>query len=242
MTTMTGVAMKSSAAGLPPEIPEGWARHCRAILREREIDEDNYQNKLVKERLMDSMATPCILALIENAGALADVDPEEPLRRLALNRRTVNRWLNGEVQAHARTFFGLLIVGLRREIDDVTLPDSTTVIWEAVSRTVAIIREKELGRSRALPRREDFACVRELMQDPRADELLPPDPGEEERDRAAADALIGELQRLMIRRFPGGMIRSARDIVSAVGEWAEAYVLFRLGLLWDWEFLDEDAV
>ena len=49
-----------------------------------------------------------VLALIENARVLGDVDTEEVLKRMGLDRGTPNRWLRGAVQPHPRMFFGLL--------------------------------------------------------------------------------------------------------------------------------------
>jgi hypothetical protein len=222
------------------ELPGRWAAHGRRILEARQIDPDHYQSKVVKERLLDAMAVPNVLALIENARELDDLDSVEVMRRLVLDRGTPNRWLRDAVQPHARMFFGLLVMGLRREIGDVSLPGNRTVIWESVTRTMAIIREKELGGPRKRPKRADIACVRSLMRHADADLLAPP------RDESSWEAdqvteLLAEVADETRRSTRSGAV-SAGDVLAAVREWAVPYVLFRLGLFEEWRMLDEVAV
>lgn len=222
------------------ELPRRWASHGRKVLEACKIDPDRYQSKIVKERLLDAMAVPNVLALIENARELDDLDSAEVMSRLVLDRGTPNRWLRDAVQPHARMFFGLLVMGLRREIGDVSLPGNRTVIWESVTRTMAIIREKELGGPRKRPKRVDVACVRSLMRHEDADLLAPPR-DESSWDAAQVRELLAEVAAETRRCTRSGQI-SAGDVLAAIREWAMPYVLFRLGLFEEWRLLDEVAV
>lgn len=218
----------------PWELPARWRAFGRSILEGRKIDLDLYQSKTVKERLLDALAAHNIIALAENARELSGVDDEEVWARLALNRRTPNRWIKGEVLPHARMFFGTLVIGLRREIGEVSLPGNRVLIWRAVSTTVAIIREKELGRDRRPPAPAEFACVRCLMRQPDADLLAARRDDEAPPDPRRVDELISRVA------WATGL-KSAAAAVSIIREWAEPYVLFRLGLHWELGFLDEDV-
>jgi hypothetical protein len=222
------------------ELPRRWAAHGSSILRSRGIDPDRYQSKVVKERLLDAMAVPNILALLEDPRNRGDLDAAEVVERLVLDRGTPNRWLRDAVQPHARMFFGLLVMGLRRESDDVVLPENKRIIWESVRRTLAIIREKELGGPRVPPKRAELACVGSLLRHPGAD-LLAPGGGDAPPDPKDVDELLEDVARktrdaIAPERF------SAADTVRAIRAWAEPYVLFRLGLLWEWRWIDDDAV
>ena len=133
---------------------------------------------------------------------MGGTDGDEVVERLGLHRGTPNRWLRNEVQPHARLFFGLLTLGLRKEIAEVNLPRNREVLWQAISRTIAIIREKECGRGYRCPIPEEWACVWWLMRHPWADELTPgssraADPS---RVREVIDAIACETRK----RFPGG--------------------------------------
>lgn len=217
-------------------LPEGWLRLGCALLEERGIDESNYRNRTVKERLMEAMAVPNILALVEHARKL---EPGGALERLGLHRGTPNRWLKNETQPHAREFFGLLLVGLRKELSEVRLPGNRQVIWEAVSRTLAIIREKECERDRRHPTREEFVCVWWSMRHPSANELTP---DQSEPDLARIKEMFADVVHQTQKAVPGGVIRTTELARRALMEWALPYTLFRIGLLSDWEFLDEAAM
>src|SRR4051794_9877990 len=103
---MTGAAVGEKMAPKYPvwrnQIPSRWAELGRAVLLARGIDQDHYRNKLVKERLMDAMAVPHILDLLDGARSLDGMNEEAVVNRLVLHRATPNRWLNDEVQPHAR--------------------------------------------------------------------------------------------------------------------------------------------
>jgi len=216
-------------------LPDKWTEHGCEILRLRGIDEETYRHKTIKQRLMDAMAASNISALLHHAGC----DEEEVAKRLVLHPKTANRWLNNEVLPHARIFFGLLVVVLRKEIDEVRLPRNRVVAWEAISRTIAIIREKECGGDRKYLSREEFSCVRSMMRHPHADELSP---GNDEPDPILVRDVVEGVADQTRMAFPGGMLRTHRLVKNAIDAWAEPYVLFRLGLLKSWEFLDDFAV
>lgn len=236
-----GAGMATERLAWTGELPRRWAAHGRAILESRGIDPDRYESKAVKERLLDAMAVPNILALLEDPRNRGDVDADEVVERLVLDRSTPNRWLRDAVQPHARMFFGLLVMGLRRESDEVILPENRKIIWEAVRRTLAIIREKELGGPRVPPSRAELACVRSLIRHPAADLLAPrgedESPPSREEGYELLEDVAGKTRRVInFERF------SATDARGAIRMWAEPYVLFRLGLLWEWEWIDEVAV
>jgi hypothetical protein len=223
-------------------LPERWEELALHLLETRtKFTADQYQNKIIKERLLDAMATPNITALLDAGGRLDGLDAEEVAGRLALDRGTINRWIRGAVQPHARMFFGILVMGLRRGIDEVDLPGTKAIIWEAVSTTMGTIREKELGRDRRLPSREDFVLVRTLMRHADADAFVPaPDEGERP-DPEICSRILPEILNASCAERPTIRRLGVEGALSSVLEWAEAYALFRTGLLWEWRPLDEDA-
>jgi len=207
-----------------------WIRHGIEHLAERGIEDSKYRNKVIKERLMDSMAVPYILALIEHAGADADA-----VARLGWHRGTPNRWLKNETQPHAREFFGLLLVGLRKEISEVPLPTSRKAIGETVGRTLAIIREKECDEERRQPTWEELMCVRWFHRHPHSNTSLG------NVFQITAGDVIEDVARKLSHRFPLGAWTYAA-VGQAADEWALPYVLFRIGLLDGWEFLDAEVL
>jgi hypothetical protein len=218
-------------------LPGEWFDLGRKILQARGIEELHYQNKTIKERLLDSMAVPNILALVESARrSMGGTDGEEVVERLGLHRGTPNRWLKNESQPHARLFFGLLTLGLRKEIHEVNLPRNREVLWQAISRTIAIIREKECGRDRRCPSREEFAFVRLLMRHPHSDVLLG------NRHTSTEKDVLRDVLRVVRSQFSGEVVQSAEDAQRTAAEWLRPYLLFRIGLLHEWEFLDDEVV
>jgi hypothetical protein len=217
-------------------LPEAWTRLGCALLNERGIDEENYRKKTVKERLMDAMAVPNIEALIEHARTH---EAGGALKRIGLHPGTPNRWLKHETQPHAREFFGLLLVGLRKEMSEVRLPRNREVIWEAVSRTLAVIRVKECERDRRRPSHKEFSCVWWLMRHPSANEMVPDRSGP---DQSRIEEMLADIACKTQKTVPGESVRAEEFVRQAIMEWAIPYTLFRIGLLNDWEFLDEAAL
>jgi hypothetical protein len=224
-------------------LPERWAELALHILEtQTEFTSDQYQNKIIKERLLDAMASPNIRALLEAGGRLEGLDSEEIADRLVLDRGTINRWLRGAVQPHARMFFGILVLGLRRGIGEVELPETKTIIWESVSTTMGTIRKKELGRDGKLPTREEFVLVQTLMRHPGADALVPALNAPANLDPIVYEGILPEILETSCEMMPSLRLMGVKAALSAILDWAEVYALFRTGLLWEWRSLDEDAV
>jgi hypothetical protein len=233
---MVDPAMQERQAAWPDAIRSWWLDVGLETLQDQGIKERHYQNKNTKERLLDAMAVPNILALIEHARSMEGTDEDEVVKRLGLDPCTPNRWWKNEVQVHPRTFFGLLVIGLREEIHKIHFPSNRDVILEAVSRTVAIIREKECGGDRRCPTREELACVKLLVTHPHSDVLLGHHRNVSEED--IFKAVLRELRK----RVPTRLIGSVADVRTAAAQWLRPYLLFRIGLLLEWGFLDGEAV
>lgn len=146
-----------------------WEKACIEILRGNRKGVDLYRSRTIKERLMDAMAWPNTSALVKAAKGTGRMTLRDVAGRLCLDDRTLERWQKGVVQPHPRTFFGLLYVGLRKEVVDVAYPDSRDVLWDAVIATLRMNRAKELRQRTRRPRRDEFVLVRQLMRHPRAD-------------------------------------------------------------------------
>jgi hypothetical protein len=176
---------------------------------------------------MDSMAVSNIFALIEeNRGVKT---------RLGLNRSTTNRWLTKKSQPHAREFFGLVVVGLREELSELTLPTLRTVMWDAVRRTLALIRQKDCQQGWRLPTWKEFASVREFHRHPKSNLLLGAS------DPLLVGDVITSVTRRLAQQFPREQVWENASVKQAIVEWALPYVLFRIGLLDKWTFLDDEA-
>ena len=222
-------------------LAEEWLRLGIDILNEKNIQELNYQNEIIKERLLQSMGLTYWKALTRQA----ESDPfkltiEDIGKKLGMHRATYNRWVTDDTYIPPLgTFIGTILLVLRQEIGEVAFPSNRAVIWQAVSRTIAMIRETECGKDRQAPSKEEFACLRRLMRDPRAGELIPengdPDP-------LRVRDIIEDVSCDVRRMFPSGRLQTPRMVKLTIDEWAEPYVLFCIGLLPGWEFLDEIAV
>lgn len=219
-------------------LPVEWLGLGLEVLKAAKTDEELFRNKMVKERLLDAMAAHNVDALVEHARKHAGIGDDEVAKRLGLHRGTPIRWIKGRSQPHARLFFGVLVLGLRKEINEVSLPRRKEVIWEAVSRTLALIRERECGKDYRRPRQEEFACLRYLMRHPWGGELAL---GKEEANLSHVRKVLEDVGLEVNRLFPCGALGSLRAVKDTIDDWADAYALFRLGLPSDWEFLDEYA-
>lgn len=232
-----------SPTGLDP----AWERACIEILRGNRKGVDLYRSRTIKERLMDAMAWPNTNALVKTAKGTGRMTLRDVAGRLCLDDRTLERWQKGVVQPHPRTFFGLLYVGLRKEVVDVAYPDSRDVLWDAVTATLRMNRAKELRQRTRRPRRDEFVLVRQLLRHPRADlfapsthaQAVPPTGAEIER-------VLAQVIKEARGRADGPSLANPAAALSAIGDWALPYALFRFGLPFELgvilEALDDHAV
>jgi hypothetical protein len=155
-------------------LSEEWIELGCAILDELDIDESDYSNKIIKERLLDAMSAPNILALINKAGSIGGVDEGVVLERLGLDRGTPHRWFKNEVQPHPRMFFGLLVRGLYKELQEAVpyLPDNGQIRWESISRTMGIIQDRELGQGFDLRLMPAVKEVGDILPDGKGKKLI----------------------------------------------------------------------
>lgn len=236
--------MSNQKAVRPRNVPLSWLAAAVRYLRSKGIKEATFRNRIMKERFMDALAVPNIIALIPHlpyttVSAHPKLDPKagaEALELLGFDRATVYRWIAYKTKPDPRVFFGLVLIGLQKEINEVSLPRRKDVISDGVLLTVGITRSKECGQEFRLPTREEFACLRSVMRHPSGDVFLG------SRDRAAEEAVLTDVALEVRKSFPLGKIRSSADVYKAIKEWRLPYTLFRVGILQEWEFLNDEAV
>lgn len=215
----------------------GWQEFIKAG-----IDEGNYQNEVLRDRLLKSIAFVYWKALTEFAERdrlVSKRDASELIdqaigRFLGVHASTSGRWVKGETLPTADKLFGAVVLVLRKELGEISFPPNREVAWRAVSRTMSLIREAECGGDRREITREEFACVWLLGRHSNADALLGG------KSVAARDAVIDDIANELYRRFRNNQSRRLVNAVAA--EWVRPYLFFSLGLLPCWEFLDDDAV
>ncbi len=231
--------VKYPTDGLPPE----WIGVAVEMLTSRRIGVDLYRARTVKERLMEGMAWPNITALIKFArqdsrsrGHIGD--------RLCLDPRTLERWAKKAVQPHPRSFFGLLYVGLRREIADdlITYPTSRAVIAEAVCSTLQIICKKDIGHPVRRPELDGLVLIRRFMRHRLAGRVARAISGGD--GSTVKDEITSILVSLIPKpagqksdRFPEPA--KAKAALATINDLAVAYALFRFGLPDEMGFLLE---
>ena len=206
------------------------------------VDETNYQNEVLKDRLLKSIAFVYWQALTAYADAerlVPKLNNDELIdqaigRRLGVHASTSGRWVRGETLPTADKVFGTVVVVLRRELSEIGFPTNREVAWRTVSRTLSLVREVECRRDRRAITREEFTCVWLLGRHPDADAMLGGKPA------AARQAVSTDVFNELRRRFPG--VTSSRFVQVTAGEWIRPYLFFALGLLRDWEFLNDDTV
>lgn len=216
-------------------LPVEWLNLGLEILEKKNLAEERYRSTIIRDRLLDCMAHINIKTLLGS-----DTPDEAMLNRMQWHRSTPNKWLNGQTVPNARMFFGILFVGLRKEITEVELPPKRIVIWEAVSHTLAIIRKRECGKKDyRCPSKREFFCVHHFMRHPWADELIP---DRKNSNRSRITAVFRDICIRAQQSSPNLNIVNTRIVSQAITDWAEPYTLFCIGILNGWEFLDEHAV
>lgn len=232
-----------SAAGLPP----AWEEACVQTLRINRKNVDVYRSRMIKERLMDAATWPNTNALVASAKSPERTSLRDVAERLSLDGRTLERWQAGAVLPHPRTFFGLLYFSLRKEVVDVEYPNSRDVVWDAVRATLRIIRAKELRQRTRRPRRDEVVLMRQFMRHPQADCFAPTaDAGIETPAENQTEEVLSQVIKEAGRRTMGPSLKNAAAALSAIGDWALPYALFRYGLPFEMSFmlelLDADPV
>jgi hypothetical protein len=203
------------------------------------IDCENFQREVIKDRLLKSIAFVYWTTLTDYAKAEHGLHVEDIGRRLGVNRSTYNHWIKEENCPAAEKFFGVLVIVLKKEIQDVGFPCNREVSWRGVKRTLGLIRERECGLVRREPDREELACIRFVTCHRLGGKLVPKD---RHIDSGAQEVVFTDALRYLRKRFPNGRIRSSRLISQVIADWARPYVLFRVGLLKGWESLDDGAI
>lgn len=231
-----------------PGFPD-WSQHPQDVWAEegfRLLDKlgkhpTNYSNKVMKDRVLESVTFAYWRALVTCAGRLTpsicegDELVEQALgRRLGVNRSTTSRWMSGKTAPDGDKVFGGLLFAVKKEIHEVGFPRNREVAWQAVSRTFAIICDEDLNRGRRPIGREEFACVWWLARHPTGGHYL-------ESGDAAVQAEVHRSVFAEVRRYFPGLTSSAY-VPAAVREWLIPYLLFLVGLPPMWEALDDAAI
>src|SRR4051812_41238271 len=100
-------------------LSEEWHHLGLEVLRVLGIEETNYQNEKVKDRLLQSVALCYWDALTRYARAEKGLTVEDIGKRLGVHRATVNRWMAEEHLSHPDKFFGAIVVVLREEMQQI---------------------------------------------------------------------------------------------------------------------------
>lgn len=219
-----------------------WLEAGAREFHEAGIDEGNYRNEVLRDRLLKSIAFVYWNALTEfaerNRSVLkrneSELIDQAIGRLLGVHASTSGRWVKGDTLPTADKLFGAVVLVLRKELGEISFPPNREVAWRAVSRTMSLIREAECKGDRREITREEFACARLLGRHPNADALL-------DRDRReTTKAVVRDVFSEVRKRFP--RVTTDGFVHSAAREWMRPYMFFSLGLLASWEFLDDDAV
>lgn len=206
------------------------------------VNTTNYENKTLKDRILESIVVAYWKGLAkyaEDNGLFRQhcegVLSEEVLGfRLGVNPGTISRWLNDKTPPGGDKVLGAVVIVLQKEITEIVFPKNREIAWQAVSRTLSLIREEDCHRNRRPITREEFACMWLLGRHPNADKVVVDQP------RAAASAIIDDVFRELKKQFPK---MTSRDFVAqTAGEWTMPYLYFAISLLPGWEFLDDGSV
>lgn len=231
-------------------LPDEWEVLGREILEaafEGDVNKiRRFESNTVKERLLDSFYVAPICALYQNAIEFG-IDERLVDDRLDLNsvtlsrwpeiRSRINDWNQNPKSPDPRMFLGLLILGLRKEVPEIELPTNQLILSNAVRRTVGIIRSRECGKSFLMPRREEFCFIRYFFKHGGSPEFL-------HAPHIAFTTLSGKATLAKVIKISATLHSDLlqlgyEDVVRMLQNWAEPFVLLRIGLAAIWSHLDE---
>ncbi len=223
-------------------IPSAWLALGEAFLRGKGIEVEDYQ-KPFRDRMRESIAWPYWIALVQHVEASQAVtlgkneDVQQAIGKfLIVHRSNYNRWFKEESLPGADKYFATVVILLRKELREVTVPANREVIWKAVSRTLSLVREADCEDGRHTISREEFAAARHFVTQQHSDVFMG-------AVRPTPKLTLLQNTSSWVRGiFPTGTIRTTQDVLRAVTNWHLPYVLFRIGLPRAWEILDVEAV
>lgn len=217
-----------------------WLTWGLEYLQSLGFEEDlHYRNKAFKPRLFGSIALVFWNALVRHAETHADLTIEDLAQRLDVAPSTLNRWINGKVQPSSEKFFVTMVLVLKQGIHEVDFPTQPAVIWIAVARTLELIRQEDCKREPRRISRAEFLAVRAVIGHPQSSRIvrLVSGLGEESDVMAGDQGLLRDA--LSSHAQLAGWTES--QVCEALAEWLRPYLLLRIGVLDQWEFLNEDA-
>ena len=163
---------------------------------------------------------------------LVGIDESELADRLAMHRSTINRNLNHETLPKPSKFFGILVLGLRRNIHEVVeeegCPTNVVALSKAVRLTLSIIRQKECAKEFSELSSEWFSFVQEFIWYP-GSEIFVQDP--EVATTSTGTKIIAAVAQIVRAMHPQGHLPNTglQDHVEIIRQWSIPYALFWIG-------------
>ncbi|QEG27845.1 hypothetical protein GobsT_26090 [Gemmata obscuriglobus] len=224
------------------DIAIDWINEGYRLLGDANINDCEYQNVIIRQRIFNSITNAYWRAVVRYAGTVEPPlqrDNELPeqalLRLLGQNSGTISRWLNGRTPPQADKVLGSLVIVLVKEIEDIDLPPIREIAWQAVSQTMNVIRQEDLGRGPRTLSRQEFACVRWLARHVQSRAYAEGHSRNTQNPELEAQVLTDVFHKVRLR-FPEV---AAGLVPVAISEWLRPYLLFRVGLLGGWRSLEE---
>lgn len=207
------------------DLPFEWVQWAVRTLQRLGIDETNYRNEIVRDRVLEGI-TACFWRAVVNRAASRQLTYADIGNRLGVGRTTSYRWEKEGLIPHADKVLGAIVLALREEVEGIPFPRLNNVVWEAARHTMAEIRRKEgNGTIGPGPERDEWVATRWFVRHPLSPEFLKGKP-----DKEALEGALSDTATYMLRRFPGSRLCLSGNLRAALKQWAKPYALFRIGL------------
>lgn len=224
-----------------------WLEFGGARLAKYGFDDDDFRRVTLRGRILDSIARVFWEALTFAGEAGAAPPRTENERyivqksvcgRLGLHRAQAARWEEKLICPTSDTFFGALVLVLKKEIGQVGFPKNRDVAWISSRRTLGLIRRDDcrLGSLRIEP--EEQLCLWYFVRHPDSGMLAVRRAPGEETSEDTITRIYSEVIIQLISEFPSGKVRTAAAMRHVIDSWIDPYTMFLAGIIRGWELID----
>lgn len=190
-----------------------------------------------KERMFACISFPFWEALLAHAKSSGSL-PREGMRpiEVALARQigrddsTGYRWLDGTNTAE--NFFAALVVGIQAELPDVAFPDNVSVVWLALRRSLALVRQFVFGLDFRLITVEEYYCLWWLVRHRQYKAYLAA------KNFEVIESVHADVLQMVQKQFK---FVDAKIVSLAIDDWSRPYSVFLFGLPDRWESVENDT-